>query len=470
MRKIFVSLAIGLATVAPSWAQADDEQIAQEIIDKLQTKKDAGELKGFNIDLEVDSGTVWLSGSVATPEQQKIAIEIARRVSGVEKVVNRLKVQGAASASPSAAASGAASSGGASTGAVTTLAPTPSVAVAEAPIALPEPAATPAATPAKAPATKASPRPSLLGSMFAKPVQPVANEPAGEQRNEPVAADDKTDDQLVQDILARLKALKQSGQLKGFRMDVQAEDGQVWLSGDVSNPTQQKLVIETVRRVPGVKQVVNDLKIRTAAAPAVPASLVGTGVSMVSGTGPVGGEPTPAARSVMTQPAEPAPIGTSVARNAAPSPLPAVPGYSAVPLRVGPAPRPAVVAQAGMPSRVPNRPLAFAPSAGAHPSMIAQMQGAGPIAGPETPMPMHAPGPGVGIAPARYDHPNMPGYAWPSYASHPNYAAVTYPKQYSPSAWPYIGPFYPYPQVPLGWRKVTLKWDDGWWNLDFKSK
>ena len=64
----------------------------------------------------------------------------------------------------------------------------------------------------------------------------------------------------------------------------------------------------------------------------------------------------------------------------------------------------------------------------------------------------------------------MPGYAWPSYAAHPNYGAVTYPRQYSPTAWPYIGPFYPYPQVPLGWRKVQLEWDDGWWHLNFKSK
>ena len=69
-----------------------------------------------------------------------------------------------------------------------------------------------------------------------------------------------------------------------------------------------------------------------------------------------------------------------------------------------------------------------------------------------------------------YDNPQMPGYAWPSYAAYPNYAAVTYPRQYSPMAWPYIGPFYPYPQVPLGWRKVSLEWDDGWWMLDFKSK
>jgi hypothetical protein len=66
-----------------------------------------------------------------------------------------------------------------------------------------------------------------------------------------------------------------------------------------------------------------------------------------------------------------------------------------------------------------------------------------------------------------YDNPRMPDYAWPSYAAYPNYAGVTYPKQYSPSAWPYIGPFYPYPQVPLGWRKVTLEWDDGWWFVDF---
>ena len=69
-------------------------------------------------------------------------------------------------------------------------------------------------------------------------------------------------------------------------------------------------------------------------------------------------------------------------------------------------------------------------------------------------MPMAAAGMGMGGG--MYDHPQMPGYAWPSYAPYPNYGAVTYPRQYSAQAWPYIGPFYPYPQVPLGWRKVTL--------------
>jgi hypothetical protein len=90
---------------------------------------------------------------------------------------------------------------------------------------------------------------------------------------------------------------------------------------------------------------------------------------------------------------------------------------------------------------------------------------------PGAPLPMYAPSAAVGgPAPVRYDHPAMPAYAWPSYAAYPNYAAVTYPKQYSPTAWPYIGPFYPYPQVPLGWRKVNLQWDDGWWWLEFKDK
>ena len=95
------------------------------------------------------------------------------------------------------------------------------------------------------------------------------------------------------------------------------------------------------------------------------------------------------------------------------------------------------------------------------------MMGGG--AGAGGPLPMGVPAVSGGVAPARYDQPYMPNYAWPSYAAYPNYAAVSYPRQYSPTAWPYIGPFYPYPQVPLGWRKVMLEWDDGWWMLNFKQ-
>ena len=69
-----------------------------------------------------------------------------------------------------------------------------------------------------------------------------------------------------------------------------------------------------------------------------------------------------------------------------------------------------------------------------------------------------------------FSNPNLPNHAWPAYAAYPNSAAISYPKQYSASAWPYIGPFYPYPQVPMGWREVRLKWDDGYWQLDFEKK
>ena len=65
--------------------------------------------------------------------------------------------------------------------------------------------------------------------------------------------------------------------------------------------------------------------------------------------------------------------------------------------------------------------------------------------------------------------PNLPNYAWPTTADYPNYSQVSYPKQYAGGAFPYVGPFYPYPQVPLGWRKVTMEWHDGYWWLDFND-
>ena len=65
--------------------------------------------------------------------------------------------------------------------------------------------------------------------------------------------------------------------------------------------------------------------------------------------------------------------------------------------------------------------------------------------------------------------PRMPPYAWPTYAPHNNFARVGYPTAYPWQAWPNIGPPYPYPEVPLDWRAVTLRWDDGIWWLDFKK-
>jgi BON domain len=65
--------------------------------------------------------------------------------------------------------------------------------------------------------------------------------------------------------------------------------------------------------------------------------------------------------------------------------------------------------------------------------------------------------------------PAMPPYAWPTYAPYPNLSRVAYPQAYPYNAFPYIGPYYPFPKVPLGWRSVTLEWEDGHWYFGKRS-
>lgn len=122
------------------------------------------------------------------------------------------------------------------------------------------------------------------------------------------------------------------------------------------------------------------------------------------------------------------------------------------------------------------------PQTAARPAMPAGYQGA-PQAGPQMGSPYQpaayqgqaVPTAAYGIPGAAASHtvhnsPNLPPHSYPTYGAYPNYAAVSYPKEYSASAFPYIGPFYPYPQVPLGWRKASLEWKDGAWALDFDSR
>jgi hypothetical protein len=268
------------------------------------------------------------------------------------------------------------------------------------------------------------------------------------------------DQEIAQQIVQKLQAEKQSGTLKGFSIDLSVEEGTVWLSGRVNDEDQQAKALDIARRIPGVKQVVNDLTITPAAAK--PRNVFS---NMTNAVSKAMGRQTRQYEEVQTAGEEGA-IGSGVANAGAPRPLvqmaqPVVstPNYAQPSQPDYYQPQQATPVYAGSRNQVP---LAFAPAR--------QVQYEGAVANSGGPVPMHLPGSGLGIAPARYDHPNMPGYAWPSYAAHPNYAAVTYPRQYSPTAWPYIGPFYPYPQVPLGWRKVTLEWDDGWWMLDFKDR
>jgi hypothetical protein len=104
----------------------------------------------------------------------------------------------------------------------------------------------------------------------------------------------------------------------------------------------------------------------------------------------------------------------------------------------------------------------------------AQAQVPPPAAEPVVP-PRRAPAPGsvtepVPIfqapppTPADVNPPSMPPYSWPTYAPYNNFSRVAYPLAYPYQSWPFIGPIYPYPKIPPGWRKVTLEWQDGhWW-------
>ncbi len=106
-------------------------------------------------------------------------------------------------------------------------------------------------------------------------------------------------------------------------------------------------------------------------------------------------------------------------------------------------------------------PGGMAPGTG--PGGPGMMPPAGPVDGPMPEGPAGAPGGTVAASPRN------PNYAWPSYAPYPNFSAVGYPTAYPWQAWPNIAPPYPYPEVPLDWRAVTLRWDDGIWWLDFKK-
>ena len=70
MRRTLVGMAIvSVALMVPFLVRADDQKIAEAIVTQIQEHMDAGRLKGFGIDLQVDKGVVELKGEVATTEQ-----------------------------------------------------------------------------------------------------------------------------------------------------------------------------------------------------------------------------------------------------------------------------------------------------------------------------------------------------------------------------------------------------------------
>lgn len=110
------------------------------------------------------------------------------------------------------------------------------------------------------------------------------------------------------------------------------------------------------------------------------------------------------------------------------------------------------------------KPVQAVEPVGPEPGMLPGGPGMPMPAGPDgygmDPAPIHMP-PTAGL----YDGtpPRMPPYAWPTYAPYNNYSRVGYPTEYPSNAFPFIGPFYPFPKVPLGYRAIKLEWEDGHW-------
>lgn len=235
---------------------------------------------------------------------------------------------------------------------------------------------------------------------------------------------DQGNQQMAEQIAGALRA----AQFRGKGVQIRFQGGVVTLIGEVADPQTKALADQTVMQIPGVQGFDNQLVVAGEGAPqevmAPPAGPIGP---PQFGAQPMGAPP-------MGAPQFGPPVGPADATypGAAPNNLQEVAFQGQVPVQQGPPP-------------------------------------AGPQGGyPAEMMPQGAPV--AGASHQVYDQPNLPNHAYPTYGSYPNYAQVSYPQQYSASAWPYIGPFYPYPQVPLGWRKVQLEWDDGYWQLNFRPR
>ncbi|NLE38008.1 MAG: BON domain-containing protein [Pirellulaceae bacterium] len=265
-----------------------------------------------------------------------------------------------------------------------------------------------------------------------------------------------------QEVAERIADNLRDGHLQDYKIGVKFQNGTAWLQGRVASEEQLKMALAVVSRTEGVERVVNRMTV-SAPASAQLRTPQGTLAPEKAAYQPTRGSQRHSGNLTRTAQRLQEVVDRGVEYEADdPQADQLATSYTAEPVRptaayVPQGPAPAAPRRTAM--HQSNRPIPVAYIGGGQPEMI---EGGAPMQAYSAPM-------AGGAAPVRYDQPCMPNYAWPSYAAHPNYAALTYPKQYSPTAWPFIGPFYPYPQVPLGWRKVTLEWDDGWWMLDFKD-
>ena len=557
MRRTLVGMAIvSLALMVPFLVRADDQKIAQAIVTQIQEHMDAGRLKGFGIDLQVDKGIVELKGEVATAEQLDLILAAVAQADGVRDVINEVTLRDGTAAVPKTEIK--------ETGTRKLLAKDPLTTLEE---GLFKPADKAIRSFEKkvsgafSPASKGDASPAarvVIGNaendrtyvrmkdLEKKPAARLVTEAGEESRStfDPIgkigerlsgaqkklesvfAPSSKTDEekapaaaviragdmtrlekggnilesiqdqvagtlespqgpsdqQIANELSKSLYAKKEAGLLKGFGLKLRVREGKIWLSGRVSSEHDRQMIDELAHATYGVRQVVNELELLVAGKSPVTTAIADTApqqlpvvtdnqiAMMISGqlkARKADGSLTNFSLQMTVKDGKVWLQGFVPSRKQRDMALAAASGIEGVTEVVNeidiqlPITRdinamlPPALRSQGQPgmqqiARMAQVPVAMAAGALAAPAQMASSPS--------------------GVSRARYEQPQVPNYAWPSYAAHPNYAAVTYPKQYSPSAWPYIGPFYPYPQVPLGWRKVTLEWDDGWWFLDFSSR
>ena len=448
--KLFGFAIAAIAAFGPMQAWGGDQEIAQQIIQRLQNKRSSGDLKNFTLDMKVDKGVVVFRGKVNGEDQKNLVLKSAKGIDGIANVVDELTVK---SHEPEVVAKAE-----------------PTGSVSDAGFSLREALADQAR---QIMAEDVKPVSGVV-ELAASPIGVVKTATPGEVK--PAAAVElaapvrSADQKIVAGVVGALSRAQKTGKLKGFGVDVKSNDGVVWLKGRAASLAQRNRILQTAEAIPGVKRVRNSIRI--------PEQDVAAKLPLLPSPPALTPAPAPVPKAVA-----PAPVAQAPQPQAIVQAQPVSSRLSPVAVQPVPAPvrqshvTPAATVAAPIAVQVPAQPAPYrTPSHMAHQPLQARPVQAivgAPSGAPYMGSPVGLPSPigaySGGGAP-RYDAPNLPNYAWPGYAASNNYAALTYPQQYSPSAWPYIGPFYPYPQVPLGWRKVSLEWDDGWWQLDFTDR
>lgn len=272
--------------------------------------------------------------------------------------------------------------------------------------------------------------------------------------------------------------LQDSGLVDDCEIGLKYQDGTVWLTGSVEDVLTKQRIEKMVADTEGVHQVINHLDVTAKSDPQVRQVArferqmpVGERVvdsriisdELISVTDAQGRPVSDACLNGVT-------LESSVDQNMEPAVSSASPSDPKVVKSSMPNVRPMNVSMASQNSVsvVPagNSPKSLTPVAyGTQTVTDSGVYSAGGC-----PLPMNAQAynmPTNGGAAMRYNQPNLPRYAWPTTAAYSNTAAIQYPKRYTHKAFPFIGPFYPYPQVPDGWRKITVEWHDGYWHVDY---